>query len=88
MINEHDALMIRCPQLGGEVPFHYCRIVNEDLPCRRMIVCWEFRIEIPSFLKENYTRDQIQSAFAQPRKAKIETILELIEKSKRIKEEG
>ena len=87
MIEEHDTLIIRCPQLGGEVPFKYCRTVNEDLPCRRIIICWEFKIEIPKFLGEHYMIDQIQRALAPPPKTRIETILELIEKAKKIKEE-
>jgi len=88
MIEEHDALVIRCPQLGGEVPFRYCRTLNEDLPCRRIMVCWEFRIEISKFLGEHYSIDQIQRALAPPTKTRIDTILELIEKAKKIKEEG
>jgi hypothetical protein len=88
MIEEHDALIIRCPQLGGEVPFHYCRTVNEDLPCRRIIICWEFRIEISKFLGGHYSIEQIQRALAPPTKTRLETIIELIEKAKKIKEES
>ena len=88
MIEEHDALVIYCSQLGGEIPFRYCRTVNEDLPCRRIMVCWEFRIEIWKFLGEHYSIDQIQRALAPPTKTRIDTILELIEKAKRLKEEG
>jgi hypothetical protein len=88
MIEEYDTLIVRCPQLGGEVPFHYCRIVNDNLPCRRMMVCWEFRIEISKFLGDHYSINQIQKAFAPPTKTKLETILELIEEAKKIKEEG
>jgi hypothetical protein len=88
MIEEHDALIIRCPQLGGEVPFRYCRIVNEELPCRRIMVCWEFRIEISKFLSEHYSIEQIEHALTPPTKTRVETILELIEKAKKIKEEG
>jgi hypothetical protein len=88
MIEEHDTLIIRCPMLGGEVPFQYCRTVNEDLPCRKIIICWEFRIEIGKFLNENYSIDQIQRALAPPSKTRIETLIELIEKAKKIKEEG
>jgi hypothetical protein len=88
MIEEHDALVIYCPQLGGEVPFKYCRTMNEDLPCRRMMVCWEFRMEISKFLAEHYSIDQIQRALAPPTKTRLDTILELIEKAKRIKEEA
>ena len=88
MIEEHDALIIRCPQLGGEVPFNYCRTVCEDLPCRKIIICWEFRLEIGKFLKEHYSIDDIQRALAPPTKTRVETLLELIEKAKKIKEEG
>ena len=88
MLEEHDGLVIRCPLLGGEVPFRYCRTVNEDLPCQRIILCWEFRIEISKFLDEHYSIDQIQSALSPPTKSRVETIIELIEKAKKIKEEG
>ena len=88
MIEENDVLIIRCPQLGGEVPFSYCRTLNEDLPCRRIMVCWEFRIEIGKFLNEHYSINEIQRALAPPSKTKIETLIELIEKAKKIKEEG
>jgi hypothetical protein len=88
MVEEHDDLIIRCPQLGGEVPFHYCRTVNEDLPCRRIIICWEFRVEISKFLSNHYSLDQIQHALAPPTKTRVETILDLIEKAKNIKKEG
>jgi hypothetical protein len=85
-IEEHDTLIIYCPQLGGEIPFRYCRIVNEDLPCRKIMVCWEFRIEISKFLGEHYSIDKIQRALTPPTKTKVDTILELIEKAKKIKE--
>jgi hypothetical protein len=85
MIEEHDALIIRCPQLGGEVPFKYCRTMNEEFPCRRVMVCWEFRLDISNFLSDHYSMDQIQRALAPPTKTRIETILELIEKAKNTK---
>ena len=87
MIEEHDALIIRCTQLGGEVPFQYCRTVNGDLPCRSIIICWEFRLEISKFLSEHYSLEEIQRALAPPTKTRLETILELIEKAKKTKED-
>jgi hypothetical protein len=88
MIEEYDALIIYCPQLGNEIPFRYCRAVNEDLPCRRTRGCWEFRIEISKFLSEHYSFDQIGRALAPPTKTRLETILELIEQAKKIKDGG
>jgi len=52
------------------------------------MVCWEFRIEISKFLGEYYSMDQIQRALAPPTKTRVETILDFIEKAKKIKEEG
>jgi len=51
------------------------------------MVCWEFRIEISKFLGEHYSMDQVQQALAPPTKTKMETILGLIERAKRSKEE-
>ena len=87
MIEEYDTLIIHCPPLG-EVPFRYCRTVNETLPCRRIMVCWEFRMQIAQFLNEHYSIDQIERALAPPDKTRIETILDLIEKAKKIKREN
>ena len=83
MIEAHDTLIIHCPQLGGEVPFRYCRKLQEDLPCRKLMVCWEFRIEIAKFLSDHYSIDPVQWALWPPEKSKIETIVELIEQAKK-----
>ncbi len=88
MIDEHDGLTTYCSQLGGEAPFGYCRTVNNGLPCRKILVCWEFRIEIAAFLSEHYTHDEIGRALASPTRSRIETILDLVEKAKDVKEGG
>jgi hypothetical protein len=52
-----------------------------------MMVCWEFRMEISKFLAEHYSIDQIQRALAPPTKTRLESILEIVEKAKKSKEE-
>lgn len=87
MLEIHDELIIRCPQLGGDVPFKYCRTLQNGLPCRRIIICWEFRFDIGNFLKENYSINEIREIFEAPQKSRIETIIESIEKAKKLKVE-
>jgi len=87
VIEAHDTLITYCPQLGGEVPFRYCRTLQEDLPCKKLMVCWEFRIEIAKFLSDHYSLDQVQQSLWPPEKSRIETIVELIEQAKKVKEE-
>ncbi len=88
MIEEHDALTIYCPQLGGEIPFRYCRTVNENLPCRKIVICWEFRLEISGFLGIHFSAEQLERALAPSTKTRLDTILELIEQAKKMKQEG
>ena len=85
MIEINDSLMIHCPQLGGEIPFRYCRTVNDALPCRRIIPCWEFRMDIVQFLNDHFSVDELQRFLTPPDKTRIETLLDLIEKAKKIK---
>ncbi len=85
MIEQYDSLVIRCPQLGGDVPFRYCRTLNEELPCRGIIGCWEFRIDISKFLEDHYSVESIQQALAPPAGTRLDVLLQLVEKAKKLK---
>ncbi len=86
MIEQYDDKPIRCPRLGDEVNFKYCRIMNDRLPCRLIVGCWQRQIDIDTFLRNHYSPDELGQIFAPP-KPKIETLVELIEKSKKVKTE-
>ena len=80
-IDQFDKLEIRCPRLGGEVNFKYCR--SEEAPfCPRIVICWAERIDIANFLNENYTPEQIHSALNKPKSNKLDQILRAMEKAK------
>jgi hypothetical protein len=82
-IEQYDSLEIRCRLLGHQVPFHYCRSSNKDLPCRKIMDCWWERLEIEAYLREHFTQEELnRSVFVKPT-PKIASIIELIEKAKR-----
>ena len=85
MIQILDDMVIHCVQLGGEIPFRYCRTVNHTLPCRRIIPCWEFKMDIIQFLNDHFSPDEIQRFLAPPTKTRVETLLDLIEQAKKTK---
>ena len=85
MVEQYDNESIRCPKLGGEVDFRYCRLENNRLPCRWMIGCWEARLDIHRFLGDHYSKEELERIFAPP-KPKIQTLVELIEKAKEAKD--
>ncbi|MFC1848952.1 hypothetical protein ACFL27_01975 [candidate division CSSED10-310 bacterium] len=81
-----DEEMIRCPKLGGEVTFRYCRLEKNRLPCGWIIGCWQDRMDIKRFISENYTTEEQASIFAPP-KPKILTLLEIIKQAQQVAEE-
>ncbi len=75
----YDSLLIRCPRLGGEVTFAYCRVEAGDLPCGRIVVCWQRSIPIAAYLEKFLTAQQAERFHGQSPKAKLATLVELAE---------
>ena len=60
------------------VDFSYCVSVNEGLPCRNIIGCFEERMNIIRFLSEKFTDDELKEAFGGIPKSRIERLIESI----------
>ena len=52
-----EQMEIRCPKLGGQVTFAYCLKEAVELPCPRIINCWQ-----PYFPVEDYIRKRLTDA--------------------------
>ena len=85
VIEEYDHKTLRCPRVGGEVNFKYCRFENNMLPCKWIIGCWKNYLDINTFLEDHYTREELERVFELP-KPKIQSLVGLIEKAKKEKE--
>ena len=72
----------RCPMLGGPVTFRYCRLLNEGLPCSRILECWLQKLPLVEFLKTNYSTEEIQRVFATKKKGRIERMVETVEEAR------
>ena len=75
---------IRCPKLGHEVDFEYCRKENYGLPCYRALICWSNYFDVEDFFKRELSSDEWKKAFETPPKPKIVSLVELIEQAKRL----
>lgn len=80
-IKEHDDKLTHCRMLGHEVPFRYCRTGATGQSCRKIFDCWFQTFDIESFMKAHYTDEEIQAILSPP-KPKMETLVDLIRKSK------
>lgn len=84
----NDNFSIRCPRLGHQVSFSYCRSENSGLPCFKILDCWYRYFPVEEYLKEELTPEEWAQVFEGPPRTKVMSLLELIEQAKKsIKEE-
>ena len=82
-----EHIKVRCPRLGHEVDFKYCRSENLGLPCHRALICWGPYFDVEAFFRKELSQEEWKRVFETPQKPKILSLLELIEQAKRKKHE-
>ena len=83
VMSDFDSLMIRCPRLGGEVTFAYCRREQGNLPCGRTLICWQQRFPVDEYLRGIMSEEDMERCFGSPPKSKLSQILEVAEEAKK-----
>lgn len=78
-----DEYKIRCPRLGHQISFSYCLSENDGLPCSRTINCWNDHFAAEEFLRKRLSQKDWESAFNSPPKAKVVSLVELIQQAKK-----
>ena len=71
--------IIRCPRLGGEVPFSYCEREAGELPCRQIIHCWDAGFPVQEYLRETLTPEVWDRFRNEVPKNRITTLLDSVE---------
>jgi hypothetical protein len=74
---------IRCPRLGHQIYFSYCRSEDKGLPCPKILECWHDHFRVEDFLKNELTHEDWQKVFSRTPKPKIISLVELIEHAKK-----
>jgi len=85
MPDKYDVFEKRCPMLGHAITFKYCRSVNANVPCRKIMDCWFEQIPIHQYLEENFSAETVQNLL-QPPKPKIVSLLEMIDQARAIQQ--
>ena len=80
-----DEQTIRCPRLGHQISFSFCRHENKGLPCFKTLDCWHTVFPVEAHLRAELTPEQWEASLNRPLKPKIASLLELIEAAKKIK---
>lgn len=80
-ITANDQRKRRCPMLGHELTFAYCRAPGRQLPCSKIFDCWWEAFDVQAFIREHYTEQQIAEIMA-PRPEKVSSLLDLIRQAR------
>lgn len=83
-----DHLLIRCPKLGGEVTFAYCRQEGGGFPCDRVLTCWQARFPVADFLKTVLHESDWRHLVCRQPKDRVTRLLESIEEAKKRLQSG
>ena len=82
-----DDYEIRCPRLGHQIHFSYCRQESQGRPCFKTLDCWHSHFDVQAYLQGELTTEEYEAAFCRPVKPKMLSLLELIEQAKKQKSE-
>lgn len=72
------SVTIRCPRLGHQIHFDYCRKENMGAPCFKTLDCWYLRFDVVGHLKSEMAEEEFNAAFEKPAKPKVASLLDLI----------
>jgi hypothetical protein len=86
-IDSHDHRLRRCPMLGHEVAFSYCRAPGSQTPCRKIFDCWWETFDVEAFVRSCYGEEKIAEITAPP-KQKVLSLVDLIEQARKEKGKG
>jgi len=78
-----NAFQIRCPKLGHQVSFVYCRRENAGLPCSRVLDCWYRYFAVEAYLRTELSEEEWRDCFEEPAKQKVLSLLEMIEEAQK-----
>ncbi len=77
----YDHFTLRCPRLGGDATFEYCRQAGAPF-CQSLIACWAVRLDIGQFLADHYSPEEIQAGLRPPAQTKVQRMIGIAEQAK------
>ncbi len=78
-----EGYKIRCPRLGHQIAFSYCRRENLGLPCFKTLDCWHPHFQVERHLRAALTQAEWERTFTPRPKPKILSLVELIEQARK-----
>jgi hypothetical protein len=76
---EPERLERRCPRLGGDVAFGYCKVCSEgEAPCFKVFDCWWERFDVVAHLQACLSLEAFEALSASRPQPKVTSLVDLI----------
>jgi hypothetical protein len=73
-----DTFQIRCPRLGNQIYFSYCRGENFGLPCGKILNCWYRYFDVENYLRSELSPQEFNRLFCVPPKSRVQSLMDMI----------
>jgi hypothetical protein len=78
-----DRIDVRCPQLGGEVTFAYCRELQNGLPCPRALICFELRFPVEAYFRRVLEKQTFERLFNSKQPSRLERLFRAVDAARK-----
>ena len=69
----------RCPRLGGDVAFGYCKVCGEEkMPCFKVFDCWWERFDVVAHMQACLSPEAFNALSASRPQPKVTSLVDLI----------
>jgi len=78
-----DDYCIRCPRLGHQIYFSYCRSENMGQPCFKILDCWFEHFPVDKYLRNELEPEEWEKVSVRHVKPKIQSLMDLVDLAKK-----
>jgi len=78
-----DAIEARCPKLGCQIAFGYCRELRAPLPCERALQCFDSQFPVAAYFQLRLSDQAFREAFHDPSQSRYQKLLAAVDEAKK-----
>ncbi len=83
-----DHLEVRCPRMGHQINFGYCRTMNQGLPCARALTCFYYSFPVEAYFRRVLKEETFARIFLSEGPGRYESFLQTLSEAKERVEAG
>lgn len=83
-----DHIQVRCPRMGHQIDFGYCRAMSDGLPCPQAINCFYYTFPVEAYFRRVLKEETFARIFLSEKPGRYESFLQTVSEAKERVEQG